>query len=103
MRIQPTDIPHTAAHYAKACVERGERDIVTHPYIGRDSVKPFVEAGIAVSVIGCIARLTGNHDDCAAVQAELARWEGVSILDCEGTALAVDNCEFCIGIGLDTK
>ena len=100
MRIQPTDVPHTAAHYAKACVDRGELAVVTHPYLGRDSVKPFTDAGIAVSVIGCVARITGNHTDCAAVQAELARWTGVSVMDCEAVAQAVNDCAACNAIGV---
>ena len=95
MRVQSVDVGHTSAYYAKACVMRGDDAVVVIPYMGADSVAPFTDAGISVSAIGCIERMVGNHNFCADIQARLAQWPGVSVMDCEATAEAVANCPYC--------
>lgn len=87
--IQPTDIAHTGAYYAEAALRRGDREVVIAPYIGREAAEPFVERGIAVSAIGCIAALIGSHDECARAQAALRRYDGWRVMDCADTAAFV--------------
>ena len=102
MRIQSVDVGHTSAYYAKACLMRGDTEVVVVPYMGADSVKPFTDAGISVSAIGCIERIVGSHNACADVQARLAQWPGVSVMDCDATAAAIADCPDC-NVGSETQ
>lgn len=90
MLIQPTDVEHTAAYYANTTAKRGVTEILIAPYLGYDGITPFIEKGIAVKAIGCIAGIVGSHNDCHKAQTAIRRWKGVTALRCADMPSIVD-------------
>jgi len=46
------DIGHTAERYAKFCVFVGADAVILNPYLGSDTLKPFVESELGIIVLG---------------------------------------------------
>jgi orotidine-5'-phosphate decarboxylase len=66
--VKRGDVPHTAAHYAAAHLARGGADAVTvHPFLGPDSLVPFLEA-LAGGTRGLFVLVRTSNAESTAVQ-----------------------------------
>ena len=101
-KIYPTDVGHTAEKLASAC----PRHILVYPWGGADTIKPFVDAGVRVSVVGCAG--FAHPDACEQVRAVIRAWPFANqlehVLDCEEWASKRDKfLEFIHSPGLLTS
>lgn len=80
------DIGSTAQAYARACIHYGVDAVTVNPYMGEDSVRPFVDSGLAVFVL-CRTSNPGSREfqalrvgDAGTLSVEVARttqgWQG---------------------------
>ncbi|MGH7150934.1 MAG: orotidine-5'-phosphate decarboxylase, partial [Planctomycetota bacterium] len=66
--VKRGDVPHTAAHYAAAHLSRGGADAVTvHPFLGPDSLVPFLDA-LADGTRGVFVLVRTSNAGSATVQ-----------------------------------
>ena len=81
LTVYPTDIGNTSRRYASIAPQR----ILVWPTGGADSIKPFVDAGISVSVIGCVP--VAHPQVCPQIRGWIAMWEFADrlerVLDCD--------------------
>ena len=75
LTIQSTDVPNTAVVYAVT----SPREVTLSPLFGWDSIKPFVDAGRRVTIVGCIPILHPHL--CETIRAVVRKWDFSDRLD----------------------
>ena len=66
--IQPTDVGHIAEYRAKVAPD----SVILSPYMGHDSIEPFIRHGRKVTIIGCCP-LT-HPQACKEIQLIISEW-----------------------------
>lgn len=54
MRIDPKDVRGLAAQRARELKEEGRDKVQVMPYLGKESVQPLIDEGLAVELVGCL-------------------------------------------------
>ena len=84
LRFQPCDVPGlTGPAYAKA----SPHDVTVMPYMGSDTIEPFIALGRQVTVIGCSPLLHYPDRECYKIWDAIFAWPFADkiyhVIDCE--------------------
>ena len=87
LRFQPCDVPGLAG---EAYAQVSPHDVTVQPYIGSDSIEPFIRRGRQVTVIGCSPLLHYPDRECWIIRKVIAAWPFADkihhVIDCDELA-----------------